>query len=144
MTPEDREERRKYWNDWYSKNKHAKSQACLGYTKRVSDRRKERYATDPNYKIKQRVHSDMWKITRGILKSGWLFKLLGCTLDEFSTHIEAQFEEGMTFDNLGEWEVDHIKALGVFDLTDPDQLATACHYTNTRPLWKKDNRKDRR
>ncbi len=133
------------YREWYLKNRPAKKrykQHVDGFGSRIAraEQRRNRYNENPNVRIRQRIHSDMWKITRGVLKSGWLFRLLGCTLDELSRHIEAQFLEGMTFDNLGEWEVDHIKQLSTFDLTDPEQLAAACHYSNLRPLWKEDNR----
>lgn len=135
----ERAKARARYNAWYAANKDVYERSP-GYTEKVSARRRERYAADPNYKIRQRIHSDMWKITRGVLKGGWLMRLIGCTLDELSTHIEAQFQEGMTFDNLGEWEVDHIKQLSTFDLTQPEQVAQACHWTNLQPLWRQDNR----
>lgn len=54
-------------------------------------------------------------------------------------HLEAQFAPGMTWENRGEWHVDHIRPLASFDLTDPEQLRTASHYTNLQPLWASDN-----
>lgn len=89
-----------------------------------------------NHDLRQRIYSDLWKITRGQLKSGWLFRLLDCTIDELSAYIEAQFMEGMTFDNLGEWEVRFARGLIDFDLTQPDHLVQACHHTNLVPRWK--------
>ena len=41
---------------------------------------------------------------------------------------------------MGTKDLDHIKPLAVFDLTDSKQLAEACHYTNMRPLWSSANR----
>lgn len=42
----------------------------------------------------------------------------------------------MTRENLGTvWQLDHIKALGLFDLQDPEQFRRACHYMNHQPLF---------
>ena len=45
----------------------------------------------------------------------------------------------MTCENWGKhknnWQIDHIKPLCQFDLTDEKQVKQACHYTNLRPLW---------
>ena len=47
----------------------------------------------------------------------------------------------MTWENwkIDGWHIDHIKPLNSFDLTDPEQLKEACHYTNLQPLWWYDN-----
>ncbi len=55
------------------------------------------------------------------------------------SHIESMFEPGMSWDNWGEWHIDHIRPLASFDLENAERLAEACHYTNLRPLWKVDN-----
>ena len=47
----------------------------------------------------------------------------------------------MTWTNVGQWHIDHIKSLCQFDLTDPLQRSAAFHYTNTRPIWANDNLK---
>jgi hypothetical protein len=64
---------------------------------------------------------------------------LGCTIDEFKRYIEGKFGGGMSWDNYGEWHLDHIIPLSKFKLEDRQQLLIACNYTNYQPLWGKDN-----
>lgn len=68
-------------------------------------------------------------------------KLLGCTINEAMRYLEAQFKLGMSWENwsVRGWHIDHIRPLSSFDLTDPHQLAQACHYTNLQPLWAREN-----
>lgn len=75
-----------------------------------------------------------------------VLKYLGCSLSELKVHLELQFEEDMTWDNYGSyskhikrWNIDHIKPLSKFDLSNEEELAKACHYTNLRPMWAIDN-----
>jgi hypothetical protein len=45
----------------------------------------------------------------------------------------------MTWDNYGEWHVDHIQPCASFDLSDPKQLAECFNWSNLQPLWAKEN-----
>ena len=74
-------------------------------------------------------------------KSGSAVKDLGCTIEELKLYLESQFEDNMSWDNHGEWHIDHIKPLASFDLTNEEELKKACNYTNLQPLWAKDNLK---
>ena len=53
--------------------------------------------------------------------------------------LEAQFLPGMTWDNHGEWHIDHIRPCASFDFSDPQQQKECSHYSNLQPLWAKDN-----
>ena len=68
-------------------------------------------------------------------------ELLGCTITELRQHLEAQFVDGMDWDNYGRngWHIDHIRPCASFDLTDPHQQRQCFHYTNLQPLWEADN-----
>lgn len=71
-------------------------------------------------------------------KSNHTIEMLGCTLEQFITHLQSQFVDGMTLENHGEWEIDHIIPISLA-LTDKD-VCELNHYTNFQPLWKRDNR----
>lgn len=64
---------------------------------------------------------------------------LGCTIEELVSHLQARFQEDMTWENYGEWHIDHIIPLSSFDLEDIEQAKLACHYSNLQPLWAIDN-----
>jgi hypothetical protein len=66
-------------------------------------------------------------------------ELLGCNLEEFETYLVSKFKEGMTLDNYGEWEIDHIKPISIFNFNNKNEIFECCNYKNLQPLWKIDN-----
>jgi hypothetical protein len=94
-------------------------------------------------KMRLAVRNAISRICRksGIRKHARTLRYLGCTMQEARTHIEAQFKPGMTWDNHGTlWEIDHIRPLAAFDLTDDCQRLEANNIMNLQPLWKWQNR----
>jgi hypothetical protein len=78
-------------------------------------------------------------IKKGYKSQSSLF-LTGCAnWNELKIYIESKFLDGMTWDNMGEWHIDHIIPCANFDLTDPKQQKKCFHYTNLQPLWAIDN-----
>jgi len=63
---------------------------------------------------------------------------LGCEIEEFREYIENQFTEGMTWENYGEWHIDHIIPLQYKNPT-MEEVVKRLHFTNTQPLWASDN-----
>lgn len=73
-------------------------------------------------------------------KSHSSIKYLGCDIETFKNHIEGQFHPGMSWDNYGEWEIDHIIPIKYKKPTIEQQISRL-HFTNTQPLWKEENMK---
>lgn len=67
--------------------------------------------------------------------------LLGFTVHDLMQHLERQFLPGMSWDNRGEWHIDHIRPLNGFNFSAPadPEFREAWALTNLRPLWAKDN-----
>lgn len=108
---------------------------------RIVKRARERRDTEPAFRLRHNIRRRIAHALdrQRVDKSGATTALLGCTGEHARSHIEAQFAPGMSWENWGDWHVDHIKPLAAFDLSDPAQLAAACHYSNLQPLWAIDN-----
>ena len=76
---------------------------------------------------------------RLLVKTKKTFEMLAFTLDELVTHIESLFLPGMTWDNYGQWHIDHVIPDKSFDYSDKDQFAKCWALTNLQPLWAHDN-----
>jgi hypothetical protein len=68
----------------------------------------------------------------GTKKEGHTQYILGYSAVQLKHHIESQFKEGMTWDNFGEWEIDHIRPLTSFnESNDPSEVNAL---SNLQPL----------
>ena len=65
--------------------------------------------------------------------------MLGCDWDTLKRHIENQFVDGMSWDNMSEWDLDHIYPLAWCSTI--NELEIYSHYTNLQPLWREENQK---
>jgi hypothetical protein len=110
-----------------------------GWRTYMRDYKRNREYKDLSYKLRNRLRTRLFIAIRNNQKAGSAVKDLGCSIDELKLYLENQFEPGMTWDNYGEWHIDHIIPLSHFDLTDREQFLKACHYTNLQPLWGLDN-----
>lgn len=99
--------------------------------------RRRRVKEDVNYKLGLALRRRLYMAVKGNHRSGTAIQELGCSIEELRRHLEAQFVPGMNWENWSPqgWHIDHIRPLSSFDLTDPDQIKAACHYTNLQPLW---------
>lgn len=95
----------------------------------------EKRLTDVEFKLKYYLRTRLRCAIKGNYKSGSAVKDLGCPIEFLKDYIAAQFYDDMTWDNWGPvWELDHIKELHTFDLTDREQFLKANNYTNLQPL----------
>lgn len=93
----------------------------------------------PDFALRLRVGNQIRK--RLMSGAGGGFSLLDYSPAELRAHLERQFTRGMTWDNYGEWHIDHIVPLASFTITGPDdpELRRAWALPNLRPLWATDN-----
>lgn len=63
---------------------------------------------------------------------------LDCDIIMYKKYIEDQFQPGMTWENQGEWHIDHIIPLR-YNNPSIDEIIKRLHYTNTQPMWADEN-----
>jgi len=104
--------------------------------------KKERYASDSNFQISSKIRSRLNEAIRCNFQKGIAVNLLGCSITEYKSYLESLFSPDMNWNNYKTlWEIDHITEVCTFDLTIEANQYKCFHYTNTRPLYKKENRK---
>jgi len=71
-----------------------------------------------------------------------VWEILGYSYEDFIKHIEKQFQPGMTWDNHGEWEIDHIIPASFFQFQSYEdvEFRMCWRLKNIQPLWKHQNR----
>lgn len=107
------------------------------YSKKAYERTKVRKAQDPGFRAILNVRQRLSVFLKG--KPHSYSKKLGCNVEILKKHLESQFQPGMSWENYGEWHVDHKIALSTAWELGPEEFAKSCHYTNLQPLWALDN-----
>lgn len=138
---ENTEIRREYVKKWHQENP--------GYVKKwrqqnpeyTREYEKNRRKSDPIYKMIGNIRKRISKYCREIKlnKTKKTKEILGLNLAGFKSYMESKFQEGMTWENYGQWHVDHIKPLSL--ATTEQEIIELNHYTNLQPLWAAENLK---
>ena len=92
---------------------------------------------DPRYRVMMSLHCRLYMAVKE--KKGKTMELTGCSKEELMKHLESKFTEGMTWENYGQWHVDHIRPCASFDLEDTEEQKRCFNWTNLQPLWAQDN-----
>ncbi len=87
-------------------------------------------------KLKQRTAS---KTT----STGSILSLLGYSIEHLQCHLESQFQQGMAWENYGEWHIDHIVPDSWFEYKtiNDEGFKKSWSLVNLQPKWAKDNLK---
>lgn len=109
--------------------------------KRIQALQKEWSKKSIKHRIISNLRRRLHRVLKGNVKSEKTLSLIGCSSEFLKEYIENKFQEGMSWENYGEWHIDHIKPCSSFDLSDPKQQKECFNYTNLQPLWAIDNLK---
>ena len=146
-----REKRLQYFSEWQKDNQEHRKKYLKEYReKNADDIRKtkrdyerNRKARDPLYKLISNFRTAIYQVLKesNVEKNGHYFDILGYTPEELINHLEKQFTEGMTWENYGEFHVDHklpISSFNIKEIGDEEFMRCWC-LDNLQPMWGEEN-----
>ena len=150
-----RDSNKKYMDNkskiWYEQNKEYRKKYLKEYREKNIDKirkvkreyEKNRKASDPTYKIISNFRTAIYQVLKenNVEKNKHYFDILKYTPEELISHLEKQFTDSMTWENYGEWHVDHRMPISsfVFESVDDDSFMKCWSLDNLQPMWGKDN-----
>ena len=101
--------------------------------------RNSRLHNDINLRILYNLRHRLYQVLKNNYKSNTTMNLVSCSIEQLKQHLESQFKPGMSWENYGQWHIDHIRPCASFDLSKAEEQRKCFHYTNLQPLWAEEN-----
>jgi hypothetical protein len=87
------------------------------------------------YALRARLRAALLRV--GGIKNQRTTDVLGCSIDAFRAYLETRFRPGMSWNNYGEWQIDHITPIA--SAKTESEMLRLSHFSNLQPLWKTEN-----
>jgi len=129
-----KEKKSEYDKEYRLKNRIKKNEYIRNY-------RKKRRLVDPTFRIIESMRSRLKNFfkSNNIQNYNKTFNIVGCSPQELKEYLEKKFTDEMSWDNYGQWHIDH--KIPLSSAISDDEVYKLCHYTNLQPLWAEDNLK---
>jgi ATP-dependent Lon protease len=149
--PETKKRKSENHKKWSEQNKEHLKQYIKEYRKNNVDKIRqikrdyERYrkASDPAYKLISNFRTAIYQVLKenNVEKNKHYFDILKYTPEELISHLEKQFTDSMTWENYGEWHVDHRIPISSFNFesVDDDSFIKCWSLENLQPMWGNEN-----
>jgi hypothetical protein len=146
-----REKRLQYFSDWQKDNRDHLNEYHQKWREKNIDKHREykrkyekyRKDTDPIYKLINNFRTAIYQVLKenNVQKNGHYFDILKYSPENLIEHLESKFKDNMTWDNYGEWHVDHIKPISLFRITEigDNEFMSCWSLENLQPLWGEEN-----
>jgi hypothetical protein len=110
---------------------------------KIKQNSNKRYKNDIQHRLKIVLRSRILSAlkNKNITKNKKTSELIGCDIPSFKKYLEQLFKIGMSWENFGEWEIDHKIPCCLFDLTDVEHQKVCFNFRNLQPLWWEENAK---
>lgn len=126
-------------NPWYRKKYLKENVKRLN--KYAYEQQKEKYRTDPKFRLNHNMSNAIRTSLKKKKQGRHWESLVGYTCEDLVKHLESKFKEGMTWENYGEWHIDHKIPKNAFNFNAPNQedFLSCWALENLQPLWAKEN-----
>ena len=146
-----KEKRLKYFSDWGKENRdylreyhskwREKNKEHLRETRNKYERNRKH--NDPMYKLIANFRTALCTVLKenNLTKCGHYFEILGYSPEDLKQHLDGLLTDGMTWENYGEWHVDHIIPITSFNFTSvyDEEFKKCWSLSNLQPMWGEDN-----
>lgn len=132
------EARREYRENYYRENKNKIVEKILLHQK-TNGTWMKKYNSDPIFRMNHNVRCRIREFLteKNIRKKNKTSEIVGCSKLELMDFLEKKFKDGMSWNNYGEWHIDHIIPLSC--AKSEEDILKLCHFTNLQPLWRNEN-----
>ena len=103
---------------------------------RMNTNPKNKRETDVNFRLSSNTRKRNYKSVKGMTKQSCTEKILGTVIDLYKKRIEWQFSPEK---NRSIIEIDHVRPICMFDVSEDEELKETFCWKNTQPLLKKDH-----
>jgi len=137
--------------NWYKENEEHRKEYLKEYREKNYEKIKEtkrnyekiRKSTDPIYKLIGNFRTAIYTVLKenNVTKYGHYFEILGYQPEQLINRLQIQFKDGMSWDNYGEWHVDHKLPITYFkfnNITD-EEFKKCWSLENLQPMWGGEN-----
>ena len=149
--PETKERKRKNYDKWYEQNIEHRKEYLKEYRENNVDKirqikrdyERNRKARDPLYKLISNFRTAIYQVLKesNVEKNKHYFDILQYTPEQLITHLELKFKDTMTWDNYGEWHVDHKLPITHFNIQEmgDSEFMKCWSLDNLQPMWGDEN-----
>jgi|GEM_PF-5967329 len=68
---------------------------------------KNKRKNDISYRVLCYLRTRLWKTLKQNKRIKSTSELVGCSIEDLRFHLQKNFKEGMSWDNYGDWHIDH-------------------------------------
>jgi hypothetical protein len=133
---ENRDRLNEYHKEWREKNIDKHREKKRNYQKRKRH-------TDPIYKLISNFRTAIYIVLKEnkLDKYSNYFNMVGYSAEQLKEHLEKRFKDDMSWENYGEWHIDHIKPISsfVFESVDDKEFKECWSLNNLQPMWGVEN-----
>jgi len=125
-----------YHKEWREKNINKHRENKRNYEK-------NRKSNDPLYKLISNFRTAIYQVLKenNVKKNGHYFDILKYTPQQLIEHLEKQFSDEMTWDNYGDWHVDHKHPISLYNIKEigDNEFMKCWSLDNLQPMWGSEN-----